>query len=50
MRGWTILIVTLLVGALLGVAGMIYGPPIVDPYLPKELRIRARVVEGQVSI
>jgi hypothetical protein len=49
VRGWTILIVTLLVGAVLGVAGMVYGPPIVDPYLPKDLRIRARVVEGQVT-
>ena len=48
MRGWTILIATLLVGAGLGAAGMVYLPPMVDPYLPKELRIRARVVEGQV--
>jgi hypothetical protein len=48
MRGWTILIATLLVGAGLGAAGTIYLPSIVDPYLPKELRIRARVVEGQV--
>ncbi len=48
MRGWTILIVTLLVGAGLGAAGTVYLPSMVDPYLPKELRIRARVVEGQV--
>src|SRR5437773_2109228 len=48
MRGWTILIVTLLVGAGLGAAGTIYLPSMVDPYLPQELRIRARVVEGQV--
>ena len=46
MRGWTILIVTLLVGAGLGAAGTVYLPPMVDPYLPKELRIRARGVEG----
>jgi hypothetical protein len=48
MRGWIVLIVTLLVGAALGVAGTIYVPPRVDPYLPKELRLKARVVEGQV--
>src|SRR5262245_58560648 len=48
MRGWIILIVTLLVGAALGVAGTIYVPPRVDPYLPQGLRLRARVVEGQV--
>jgi hypothetical protein len=48
MRGWTFLIVTLLVGAGLGVAGTVYLPPMVDPYLPPQLRIRARVVEGQV--
>jgi len=48
MRGWTLLIVTLLVGAGLGVAGTVYLPPIVDPHLPAQLRIRARVVEGQV--
>ena len=48
MRGWTLLIVTLLVGAGLGAAGTVYLPPMVDPYLPKELRIRARVVEGLV--
>ncbi|HYS18943.1 MAG TPA: hypothetical protein VET45_18620 [Candidatus Binatia bacterium] len=48
MRGWIILIVTLLVGAALGVAGTIYGPARVDPYLPRELRLRSRVVEGQV--
>jgi len=48
MRGWVILIVTLLVGAALGIAGMVYVPPRVDPYLPKELRLKSRVVEGQV--
>lgn len=48
MRGWIILIVTLLVGAALGVAGTVYVPPRVDPYLPKELRLKGRVVEGQV--
>jgi len=48
MRGWVILIMTLLVGAALGVAGTIYVPPRVDPYLPKELRLKSRVVEGQV--
>jgi TOBE domain len=48
MRGWVILIVTLLVGAGLGVAGTVYVPPHVDPYLPKELRLKGRVVEGQV--
>ncbi|MGH7303918.1 MAG: TOBE domain-containing protein [Candidatus Rokuibacteriota bacterium] len=48
MRGWIVLIVTLLVGAALGVAGTIYLPERVDPYLPKDLRLRARVVEGQV--
>jgi hypothetical protein len=49
MRGWTISIVTLLVGAGLGAAGTVYVPPVVDPYLPNELKIRARVVEGQVT-
>jgi hypothetical protein len=48
MRVWTLLIVTLLVGAGLGAAGTVYLPPMVDPYLPAQLRIRARVVEGQV--
>ena len=48
MRGWTILIVTLLVGAGLGAAGTVYLPSMVDPYLPKKLRIHAHVVEGQV--
>lgn len=48
MRGWIILIVTLLVGAALGVAGTVYVPPWLDPHLPKELRLKARVVEGQV--
>ena len=48
MRGWIILIVTLLVGAALGIAGTVYVPPRVDPYLPKELRLKSRVVEGQV--
>lgn len=48
MRGWIVLIGTLLVGVVLGVAGTIYGPARIDPYLPKELRLRARVVEGQV--
>ena len=48
MRGWVILIVTLLVGAALGVAGTVYVPPRIDPYLPKELRLKGRVVEGQV--
>jgi hypothetical protein len=48
MRLWTVLVVTLLIGAGLGVAGTVYLPPMVDPYLPKELRIRARVVEGLV--
>ena len=48
MRGWIILIVTLLVGAALGVAGTIYVPPHVDPYLPKELKLKGRIVEGQV--
>lgn len=42
-------VVTLLVGAGLGVAATIYVPPVVDPYLPKELKLRARVVEGQVT-
>jgi hypothetical protein len=49
MRGWATSIVTLLVGAGLGVAGTVYVPPVVDPYLPKELKIRARLVEGQVT-
>lgn len=49
MRGWTISIVTLLVGAGLGAAGTVYVPPVVDPYLPNELKIRARVVEGHVT-
>lgn len=49
MRGWTISIVTLLVGAGLGAAGTVYVPPVVDPYLPNELKIRASVVEGQVT-
>ena len=49
MRGWIILIVALLVGAGLGAAGTVYGPPVVDPYLPKDLRIRSRIVEGQVT-
>src|SRR5262244_3828047 len=48
MRGWVVLIVTLLVGAALGVAATIYGPPAIDPYLPAQLRLRSRVVEGQV--
>jgi hypothetical protein len=48
MRGWVILVVTLLVGAALGVAATIYGPPAVDPYGPAQLRLRSRVVEGQV--
>jgi hypothetical protein len=48
MRGWLTLIVTLLVGAALGIAATIYLPERVDPYLPKELRLQARVVEGQV--
>jgi len=48
MRGWIILIVTLLVGAALGVAATVYVPPRLDPYLPKELRLKGRVVEGQV--
>ena len=48
MRGWIILIVTLLVGAALGVAGTVYVPPRVDPYLPNPLRLKSRVVEGQV--
>ena len=48
MRGWTILIVTLLVGAGLGVAATVYVPPMVDPYLPPQLRIHGRVVEGQI--
>jgi len=49
MRGWIILLVTLLVGAGLGAAGTVYGPAAVDPYLPKDLRIRSRIVEGQVT-
>ena len=49
MRGWIILIVALLVGAGLGAVGTVYGPPLVDPYLPKDLRIRSRIVEGQVT-
>lgn len=49
MRGWIILIVALLVGAGLGVAGTVYGPAAVDPYLPKDFRIRSRIVEGQVT-
>src|SRR5262245_42684025 len=48
MRGWVILIVTLLVGVALGVAGTIYVPPRVDPYLPRSLRLQSRVVEGEV--
>ena len=48
MRGWIILILTLVVGAALGVAGTIYVPPRVDPYLPNQLRLKSRVVEGQV--
>jgi len=48
MRGWTLLIVTLLVGAGLGAAGTVYLPSMVDPYLPQKLRIRAHIVEGQV--
>jgi hypothetical protein len=48
MKGWIVLIVTLLVGAALGVAGTVYVPPRLDPYLPSQLRLRARVVEGQV--
>jgi len=48
MRGWIILMGILLVGAALGVAGTIYVPPRLDPYLPKDLRLRSRVVEGQV--
>ena len=48
MRLWTVLVVTLLIGAGLGVAGTVYLPPMVDPYLPPQLRIRARVVEGLV--
>ena len=49
MRGWIILLVTLLVGVGLGVAGTVYVPQAVDPYLPKDLRIRSRIVEGQVT-
>jgi len=48
MRGWIILIGTLVIGVALGVAGTVYVPPRVDPYLPKELRLKSRVVEGQV--
>ncbi|SRR5215472_10611713 len=48
MRGWVILIGALLVGAALGIAGMVYVPPRVDPYLPQQLRLQSRVVEGQV--
>src|SRR5437660_10804840 len=48
MRGWVILLVAVLVGATHGVGGTVYDPPRLDPYLPKELRLKARVVEGQV--
>ena len=48
MRGWMVWIVTLLVGFALGVAATIYVPPAIDPYLPAQLRLRSRVVEGQV--
>ena len=48
MRGWIILIGTLVIGAALGVAGTVYVPPRIDPYLPYELRLKSRVVEGQV--
>jgi hypothetical protein len=48
MRGWIILIVTLLIGAAIGAAATIYGPPAIDPYLPAPMRLRSKVVEGQV--
>ena len=48
MRGWVILIGALLVGAALGIAGMVYVPPRVDPSLPQQLRLQSRAVEGQV--
>ena len=48
MRGWTILIVTLLVGVGLGVAGAVLVPPAAAPYLPPALGGRTRVVEGLV--
>ena len=48
MRGWTILIVTLLIGVGLGVAGAVLVPPAAAPYLPPVLGGRTRVVEGLV--
>src|SRR5262249_30903759 len=48
VRGWAILIVTLLVGGGLGGAGNVYLPPIGDPHLPPPLPLPARGVAGQV--
>ena len=48
MRGWLILIVTLLIGVILGVGAATMGPALVAPYLPTSIGGHSERVEGEV--
>jgi len=48
VRGWLILIVTLLIGVILGVGAATMGPALVAPYLPTSIGGHSERVEGEV--
>ncbi len=48
MRGWLILALTLLTGAVLGGGAVTMGPALVAPYLPKSISGQQERVEGEV--
>lgn len=48
MRGWLILMGTLLAGVMLGIGAATLGPPLVAPYLPRSLGTPVERIQGEV--
>lgn len=48
MRGWLILIVTLLTGVIVGIGAATMGPVLVAPYLPKSMSGQGERIQGEV--
>jgi hypothetical protein len=48
VRGWLILLGTLLAGVTLGIGATTLGPPLVAPYLPRSLGAPVERIQGEV--
>ena len=48
MRGWVILLVTFLVGVVVGIGAANRGPAVIAPYLPKAVSGVGKQIEGEI--